>query len=67
MAKNFPKTIYVTIEDAGTEDEYLNAVARVEDRTFDETTRIAVYQLVEVGEVKVTRQYESPKASRRAR
>jgi len=56
MAKNaLPKTIYVTLENADTDDEYLNA--RESPEGFSETTQVAVYELVELGEVKVTREY----------
>lgn len=54
--KKFPKTIYVTRENEGTDDEYLNIqIDGVDDTRFDETTTVAVYELKEVGEVQVTR------------
>ena len=60
--KKFPKTIYVTREQEGTVDEYLNVREDgVEDTQFEETTRVAQYQLVEVGKVVVTREYQSSK------
>lgn len=59
--KKFPKQIHVTIEHEGTDDEYLNAYASAGDRSFEETTRVAIYQLVEVGKVVVQRRFESGK------
>lgn len=57
--KKFPTTLYVTREGEGTNDEYLTA----DDETpsVDDTTVVAVYRLVEVGKVTVTREYASPK------
>jgi len=63
MAKAFPKQIYVTREDEGTEDEYLSV--RAVD-VMDETENVAVYQLVEVGQIVVERQFvPAPKKARR--
>jgi hypothetical protein len=53
--KTFPKTIYVRIEQPGTEG-YLIADATL-PRT-DDTERCAEYQLVRVGRVKVQRTFE---------
>jgi hypothetical protein len=63
MASKFPSTIYVTRENVGTEDEYLNISADLPDA--EETTPVAVYKLAEVGQVTVTRQYEKKLARRR--
>lgn len=58
--KKFPKTLYVTREQEGTEDEYLNIREDgVEDTQFEETTPVAKYELVEVGQIVVTREYTS--------
>jgi hypothetical protein len=66
--KNFPKVIYVTRENEGTADEYLNVRASIDEPSaFDATTRVARYQLLEVGEVVVSRTYEPPKAKGRRR
>ena len=44
--KKMPKTIYVRIEDEGTENEYLNAKRSFEE--IDEDGNIGVYELKEV-------------------
>ncbi len=57
--KKFPKTIYVTRDQEGTTDEYLSLHDSVEDVLFDDTTKVARYELLEVGEVQVNRTYWS--------
>jgi hypothetical protein len=62
--KQFPKTILVSREEAGTDDEYLSV--RDEwvdlDTHFERTTPVAKYKLVEVGKVIVTRKYSNGKS-----
>jgi hypothetical protein len=64
----FPSTIHVTLEGQDTRGEYF-AVHSAEAgfQSIDETTTVAVYQLVSVGRVTVTKTFEAPtaKATRR--
>jgi hypothetical protein len=57
MAKStFPKTIHVTREEAANEDPYLVAHEDGPPQ-LDETAPCAIYQLVEVGKIEVTRTF----------
>ena len=48
----YPKTLYVTIENAGTADEYLNPLDAPEGHAVvGQNVTIAVYQLVEMAVV----------------
>jgi hypothetical protein len=58
MAKPFPKTIHVLRSSEGTEDEYLFVADDTEGTNIDETQDVAIYQLVEVGRLVVTRTVE---------
>lgn len=61
MAKkiNFPKTIHVTHEGEG-EAAYYNVTPHgLPD--VDQTTAVAIYELREVGEVEVTREFKPGK------
>lgn len=65
MAKTseFPNTIHVTLEGAGTRDEYFQVhSAEAGFQSIDETTTVAVYQRVSVGRVTVTKTFEPPTA-----
>lgn len=61
MAKKapFPNTIHVSVEGADTRDEYL-AVHNADFSDIDDTREVAVYQLVSVGRVAVTKAFEAP-------
>lgn len=63
MAK-FPKTIYVTREQDGDDEEnsYLNTYEDVPN--VDENTRIAIYQLSELAEIVVTREVKKQELKR---
>lgn len=51
--KKFPKKLFVKIEDGGTGPEYFNPAEDVADlMEVGQKSKIAVYQLVEVGEAK---------------
>lgn len=52
----FPKKIYVSMEDSTDGDPYLT-VAQDMFEGWDESREVAVYQLVEVGEVIVERRF----------
>jgi len=54
MAKPFPRTITVTRENSGTDDEYLGVT---DTDAITESTQVAVYELVEVGIISVRREY----------
>lgn len=67
MAKTFPNLIHVTREMEGTEDEYLNVhMDGALGTEFEATTPAAIYQLVEVGKVVVTRKFESRKNGKKS-
>jgi hypothetical protein len=53
--KKFPTTIRISRENEGSDDEYLNVI---DEELVDETTPVATYKLVELGEVTVTRKYQ---------
>lgn len=53
--KKFPKTIHVTREDEG-ENEYLQ-VREDGVEGMDQQTDVAIYQLVKVGRVSITRTF----------
>lgn len=58
--KKFPKTVYVTRENAGTDDEYLGINGDDGDiPEVDSTTPVAIYELVETAEIVVTREVKS--------
>ncbi len=59
----FPKTIYVTREFPANDDSYLQADA--EPPSPEESTPCAVYQLVEVATLEVTRILKTKKAASR--
>ena len=63
MSSKFPKTLYVTREYPNNDDSYLQADS--EEPWVDETTPCAVYQLVEVATLEVTRTLK--RKSQRAR
>ena len=63
--KKFPKMIYVTREQDGTDDEYLTVREDEASGDFEVTTPVAKYQLVEVGKVIVTREYSNGTKSAR--
>lgn len=52
----FPKTVYVTLEGEDTRDEYLSVHAELPSP--DKTQECAVYELVKVARVTVTRKLE---------
>jgi hypothetical protein len=60
--KKFPKTIYVTREDAGTDDEWLTTNEDVPDVEFD--TPVGIYQLVEAATIVVTREVKKQELKR---
>lgn len=62
MPRKFPSTLYVTHE-GDNDDPYLNAAG--EQPSVDETTPVAVYKLVEIGDVVVTREFASRPKRRR--
>lgn len=64
MAK-FPKTIYVTREDDGSEDTYLSTHEEVPN--VDEDTNIAIYQLSELAKIVVTREVKKQELKRPVR
>jgi hypothetical protein len=55
-AKAFPKTIYVTRESEGTDDEYLNIIDP-DFANLDESTVVAVYDFTSMGRVEVSREF----------
>lgn len=57
-SEKFPETIYVTVEIDGNMT-YFSAEEEADSSRFNETTPIAMYKLVEVGEVTVTRAFAS--------
>lgn len=53
MAKAFPKTLYVKVEDGGTGPDYFNPCeSLVEAAEMGEKTKVGVYSLTETVEVK---------------
>lgn len=56
--KAFPKTIYVTRENAGTDDEYLNIHTDADTTAFEETTVVAVYDLTSTRPIEVKREFQ---------
>lgn len=55
--KKFPKTVYVTRENPGTEDEYLAINGDEGDvPEVDSNTPVAIYELAETAEIVVTRE-----------
>ena len=65
MARKFPKIIHVTREGEGTES-YLN-VAEEGFANLGDTTEVALYQLIDVGEVIVSRAFEPKAKAQRGR
>jgi hypothetical protein len=49
--KKLPKTIFVTLEDAGTDDEYLNAQT-------DKSSLVEMHQTKQIGEYVLKRRVE---------
>jgi hypothetical protein len=54
----FPKKLYVSVEDPGTENEFLNPHLKPEDVSIDdyESVMVAVYE--RVGMIRVTKKVE---------
>ncbi len=50
--KKFPKKLFAAIENQGTQDEYLNATAKIKDILDD--GEVAIYELKEIGKRKTT-------------
>ncbi|MEK7180278.1 MAG: hypothetical protein AAB706_02280 [Patescibacteria group bacterium] len=57
--KKFPKTLFVAIENQGTQDEFLNATVKVEDVLFDGD--VAIYELKKIGKRKTVVSLEEAK------
>jgi predicted Zn-dependent protease len=57
-APKFPPVIHVTQEGDG-DDTYLSVAARGLDALDEDGTEVAVYQLVEVGHVRVAKSFQS--------
>ena len=64
MAKKgqkFPQVIYITIENAGTAEEYLSARHPDDLDGVDESQVAAIYEIVGQGVISVTRSFEPKK------
>jgi hypothetical protein len=53
-ANEFPKMLYVRVEEAGTTEEWLRAEESPEDLAEIGTIRVGVYELKSVGDLKAT-------------
>jgi hypothetical protein len=62
MSAKFPKTIYVTRDDYDNGESYL--LADAEQPEPEESSPCAIYQLIEVATLEVTRTLKRKKASR---
>jgi hypothetical protein len=63
--KAFPKEIFVAIEEDG-KDTYLTAVESQDEVSIDGASRpVARYQLVEAGEIVVSREFQKKRPGRK--